>query len=439
MATRIAPLVPQRRSGRRCGTVSDSCGPHSPRPPASRRWSTQLAGRMNDGPRRRWPPLRWLGKLRPDPLRRLGIGQSSGQPELLRRTSLPSSSPRRVRRRTLRCVRSPTPHRRGCRRRAPQAPEAAKSRAADVPDALDRVVGGADLGMDRAPRWWRLVAAIQWVLLGAALVGACGSGSSLCWPTFRSTSTHLSGRSRPTVLLVGGLAAGLLLRVVIRPWVAIGAARRRRRVTSELLRRVETVAEDFVLAPLAGRADCLHAAVRGGPCAHPVTLDSSGPSVDRIDAAEVIRAMPYVHYPSSGGSLWRAVETSDTPLRWRDRRCVQGHGRRPLDIVYVPGFVSHLDLLDDVPSTATRSTTWLVSRVSSPSTSAAPDFPTDRSDSAASPTEWMTSGRSWTQQASSAPRSSASQRVVPSRSFSRRRIRPRDKALPLRHVRSRCL
>ena len=78
--------------------------------------------------------------------------------------------------------------------------------------------------------------------------------------------------------------------------------------------------------------------------------------------------------------------------------------------------------LTTCPSTATRSTTWLVSRVSSPSTSAAPDFPTDRSDSAASPTEWMTSGRSWTQQASSAPRSSASQRVVPSRSFSRRRI-----------------
>ena len=87
---------------------------------------------------------------------------------------------------------------------------------------------------------------------------ACGSGSSLCWPTFRSTSTPSLGPfAWPTVLLVGGLAAGLLLRVVIRPWVAIGAARRRRRVTSELLRRVETVAEDFVLAPLAGRADCL--------------------------------------------------------------------------------------------------------------------------------------------------------------------------------------
>ena len=73
MATRIAPLVPQRRSGRRCGTVSDSCGPHSPRPPASRRWSTQLAGRMNDGPRRRWLAAAALvGKTAARPIAPLG-------------------------------------------------------------------------------------------------------------------------------------------------------------------------------------------------------------------------------------------------------------------------------------------------------------------------------------------------------------------------------
>ena len=104
--------------------------------------------------------------------------------------------------------------------------------------------------MDRAPRWWRLVAAIQWVLLGAALVGGLWLGLIA---VLAYLQIDLDGLSRavawPTVLLVGGLAAGLLLRVVIRPWVAIGAARRRRRVTSELLRRVETVAEDFVLAP----------------------------------------------------------------------------------------------------------------------------------------------------------------------------------------------
>ena len=54
----------------------------------------------------------------------------------------------------------------------------------------------------------------------------------------------------PTVLLIGGLAAGLLLRVVIRPFVAFGAARRRRRAASELRRRVDAVGDDLVLEPL---------------------------------------------------------------------------------------------------------------------------------------------------------------------------------------------
>jgi len=39
-----------------------------------------------------WPPLRWIHHLRPDPLRRLGLGQSGTGDEVLRRTSLPSAS-----------------------------------------------------------------------------------------------------------------------------------------------------------------------------------------------------------------------------------------------------------------------------------------------------------------------------------------------------------
>ena len=54
----------------------------------------------------------------------------------------------------------------------------------------------------------------------------------------------------PSVLLVGGLALGLVLRVLIRPFVSVGAARRRRRATAELSRRVAAVGEEFVLSPL---------------------------------------------------------------------------------------------------------------------------------------------------------------------------------------------
>ncbi len=70
---------------------------------------------------------------------------------------------------------------------------------------------------------------------------------------------------------------------------------------------------------------------------------------------------------------------------------VMGDG--PVDVVYVPGFVSHLDLIDDVPLYCRPLDDIARSRGWSRSTSAAPDFPIDRSASAVSPTEWTISER----------------------------------------------
>jgi energy-coupling factor transporter ATP-binding protein EcfA2 len=271
MAARLAPLVPQRRSepalrdGERQlrSALAAAAGVPAVVDATGRAYERRALAAMG------WPPLRWVGKLRPDPLRRLGIGHSSGQPELLRRTSLPSTSAA-SRAAADSAVRSladtasaglPAPWPR-------KLLEAAKVRAADVPDALDRVVGGANLGMDRSPRWWRLVAALQWVLLGAALAGGLWLGliAVLAYLQIDLDAPSLGPFAWPTVLLVGGLAAGLLLRVVISPLVAVGAARRRRRVTSELLQRVETVAEDFVVKPLRAELSAygqLSAAVHG--------------------------------------------------------------------------------------------------------------------------------------------------------------------------------
>ncbi|MDZ4265206.1 MAG: ABC transporter, partial [Mycobacterium sp.] len=130
--------------------------------------------------------------------------------------------------------------------------EAAKSRAPAVPDALDRAVGGAHLGMDRSPRWWRAVEAVQWLLLGVAVVGGVWLAllAVLAYLQIDLDAPSLGPFALPSVLLVGGLALGLLLRVVIRPFVALGAARRRRRAASELRQRVDAVGEKLVLAPL---------------------------------------------------------------------------------------------------------------------------------------------------------------------------------------------
>jgi len=130
--------------------------------------------------------------------------------------------------------------------------EAAKSRAGAVPDSLDRAVGGADLGTNRPPLWWRFVGAVQWGLLGAAVAGGGWLGllALLAYLQIDLDAPSLGPIAWPTVLLVGGLALGLVLRVLIRPFVAVGADRRRRRTAAELARRVETVGEEFVLSPL---------------------------------------------------------------------------------------------------------------------------------------------------------------------------------------------
>ncbi|MBA3249418.1 MAG: 50S ribosome-binding GTPase [Geodermatophilaceae bacterium] len=254
-ADRLAPLVPSRRSdpslkeperalrsalARAAGVpaVVDAVGK------AHERRGVAAVG---------WPPLRWLSKLRPDPLRRLGLGRSSAPDGVLRRTSMPSGSA--VSRAGVdSAVRSladasssglPPPWPR-------LLLDAARSRASDVPDALDGAIGGASLGMDRPPRWWRWAAAAQWALLGVAVTGALWLAllAVLGYLQIDLDAPSLGPFAWPTVLLVGGLVGGLLLRVLARPFIAVGAARRRRRAASELRRRVDAVGEELILAPL---------------------------------------------------------------------------------------------------------------------------------------------------------------------------------------------
>lgn len=256
MAARLTPLVPARRSepalrdaernlrGSLAGaaavpTVVDAVGR------AYTRRGLAATG---------WPPVRWLPKLRPDPLRRLGLGASDNpQGEILRRTSMPSGSAA-SRAGVDSAVRAladtasdglPAPWPRIMR-------EAARSHADAVPDALDRVVGGADLGMARTPRWWRLFGALQWLLIAVAVAGGGWLGviALMAYLQIDLEAPSLGPFALPTVLLIGGLALGLLFRVIVRPFVAVGAARRRRRVAAELNRRVDGVAEELVLAPL---------------------------------------------------------------------------------------------------------------------------------------------------------------------------------------------
>ncbi len=202
-----------------------------------------------------WPVLRWTSKLRGDPLGRLHLGDERA------RTSLPGAGAvqQAALGAALRRARDdagqglPQAWRDELRRTA----ELSEERLAD---RLDRAVAGTDLGPDRTPLWQRAVGGLQWLLALTALAGALWLlalvGLGLLQLDDVVPLPRVEGIPLPTLLLVGGLLAGLLLALVARPLVAAGARRRGRLAYRRLAERIAEVADDEVLDPLgAARAD----------------------------------------------------------------------------------------------------------------------------------------------------------------------------------------
>jgi hypothetical protein len=139
-------------------------------------------------------------------------------------------------------------------------------------DRLDRAVAGTDLGSERTPLWQRAVGGLHWVLALVALAGALWLLALVVLGFFQLDDVvplpRVQGIPLPTLLLVGGLLAGLLLAVVARPLVALRARRRARTAERRLRASIEEVADAEVLTPMAelrsdAAAFCAAVAVAG--------------------------------------------------------------------------------------------------------------------------------------------------------------------------------
>ncbi|MEU8267241.1 GTPase [Sphaerisporangium sp. NPDC049002] len=212
-----------------------------------------------------WPVTRWLRRFRPDPLRRLRLGVppadrtaseegTSLQPGGAGRTSLPpATAVQRSRMGTaIRDVGSavsaglPEPWAVAVRR-------AARSRADDLAESLDRAVSVTSVSSGRRPRWWRAVGLLQWLLFATLLAGVLWlSGLFLLeYLRFPELPTPTLGEVPwPTVLLGGGALAGLLVALLSRAAAALGARRRARRARRALWASVDTVGREMVLDPV---------------------------------------------------------------------------------------------------------------------------------------------------------------------------------------------
>ena len=212
-----------------------------------------------------WPVARWLRRLRPDPLRRMRLGGRGGdrgadqgvlEPAPVAATSVPPPSAAAKAGVGL-AVRT-LGQRAGEKLPAPWPAAvlmAARSRMDDIPDALDVAIARTDLGVPRrSPFWWRVVGGLQWLAALIALLGLVWLGVRLVLFAVGLPGLlpepQVGRLSLPTVLFFGGLLAGLLTSIVMRPIVRIAARHTRTRATARMMAAVTEVARDMVIRPV---------------------------------------------------------------------------------------------------------------------------------------------------------------------------------------------
>ncbi|WP_448625689.1 GTPase [Geodermatophilus sp. URMC 64] len=212
--------------------------------------AVERSARREGTARTGWPLVRWAARLRPDPLRRLHLGDERA------RTSLPPAGAVQQAALTAALRRERTAAGDGL----PQAWRDDLRRTLEVSEArladrLDRAVAGTDLGPDRVPLWQRAVGGLQWLLALTALAGALWLLVLvvLGWLQLDDVVPlpRVQGLPLPTLLLGAGLLAGALVALLARPFVLLRARRRARQARRRLTDRIAEVGREEVLEPLA--------------------------------------------------------------------------------------------------------------------------------------------------------------------------------------------
>lgn len=215
-----------------------------------------------------WPITRWIRRLRPDPLRRLRLAPTSARestdaaegagagdvPVVVSRSSLPTSTPAQRSRVQVAERRVADQAAEGLPRPwADAARAAAAPRPADLGDALDQAVVGADLAL-RRPTWWSVVNVGQWLLMVTAALGALWlvGLSLLTWLQLPQPPDppSVGPLPLPTVLLIAGLALGAVLGAVVRAVAAPMSRRRANQAQRRLGAAIEQVAQERILGPV---------------------------------------------------------------------------------------------------------------------------------------------------------------------------------------------
>jgi GTP-binding protein EngB required for normal cell division len=203
-----------------------------------------------------WPITAWLSKLRPDPLKRLHLDLGSAGKQLTgrARTSVPEPTPvQRARVDTEVRALADDVSAGMARPWANAVRRASTSRLDDLSDRLDAAIGGTDLGVARIPVWAGAVRVLQWLLILVALGGGLWLAALAVMGYLQVPQPETPrwlGVPVPTLMLIGGVAAGLLLALVCRLLVRMTARSRGRAAHARLSSAIADVAEELVVAPV---------------------------------------------------------------------------------------------------------------------------------------------------------------------------------------------
>ncbi|MDR0285261.1 MAG: 50S ribosome-binding GTPase, partial [Propionibacteriaceae bacterium] len=220
---------------------------------AAVRTSVQRRGASATG----WPWLAWLTRLRVDPLKRLHLdkaGTAAGDDARLEQTGLAVHPVARARVETaVRGVGNEAGAKvpllwRGAIDRLVQ------NQAATLPMAIEHTVATTDLGANNPKHRWGTVRLTQWLIFAITIVGLLWLLANLLLTSFFGLGAlptpRLGGWPAPTILVLGGLALGLVIAAAARVAVHVRAKAAARTAVVRLRKAMTAIAAEHVIDPL---------------------------------------------------------------------------------------------------------------------------------------------------------------------------------------------
>ncbi len=210
-----------------------------------------------------WPIARWLGKLRPDPLKDLALSQDMSMTALAK-ASLPEASP--VQRANAELAIRELAEKASVGLEQPwrdAVRDAASPRGHSIVQDLDAAIEATHVRA-RTAWWWRGVQVVQWLTLLALVAGLGWLATEAIVDNFFPDTklpevNDIAGYPAGAVVAAGAAVLGISLGLLSRMFARIGGRRRAKRANRDLRRAIDEVTESRVVGPVEVELDAYRA------------------------------------------------------------------------------------------------------------------------------------------------------------------------------------